>query len=92
MQDQRAAAHMSLHLYQQCQRAQKPDATPNPFLSGRVSAWFLVTVEATVSATAAVRGLYMGEFSTAQAQNAMRLLFAVIGRRFAIPGAPSPGA
>jgi hypothetical protein len=63
---------MSLHLYQQCQRAQKPDATPNPFLSGRFSAWFMVTSEATVSATAAVRGLYMGEFSTAQAQNALK--------------------
>ena len=31
-----AAAHMSLHLNRQCQRAQKPDALPNPFFSGAV--------------------------------------------------------
>ena len=37
---------MSLHLNRQCQRAQKPDAIPNPFLVGRCGAWFLVTVEA----------------------------------------------
>jgi hypothetical protein len=80
---------MSLHLYQQCQRAQKPDAKSHPFLLGRSGAWFMVTSEATVSATAAVRGLYMGDFSTAQAQNAMKLLFPVIGRGFSASGAPA---
>ncbi|WP_343794786.1 hypothetical protein, partial [Sphingomonas trueperi] len=30
-----AAAHMSLHLNQQCQRATKIDAAPFPFFSGR---------------------------------------------------------
>src|SRR4051812_18470790 len=34
---------MSLHLNQQCQRAQKTDALPNPFLVGRSGAWSLVT-------------------------------------------------
>jgi hypothetical protein len=37
--DPGAAAHMSLHLNQQCQRAQKTDALPNPFLLGRSGAW-----------------------------------------------------
>jgi hypothetical protein len=46
MPDPDAAAHMSLHLLQQCQRAQKTDASSYPLLEGDLGAWFLVTVEA----------------------------------------------
>ena len=45
---------MSLHLDQQCQRAQKTDALAYPLLEGDPGAWFLVTEKRTVWPTAAV--------------------------------------
>ena len=38
-----AAAHMSLHLDQQCQRAQKTDALADPLLGDDPGVWFLMT-------------------------------------------------
>gem|GEM_PF-5013139 len=57
---------MSLHLNQQCQRAQKPDAFPNPFLVERSCAWFMVTVVANQMVRRCGGVAYMCGFHTRQ--------------------------
>ena len=61
-----AAAHMSLHLDQQCQRAQKPDAFGFPLLEGDRGAWFSVTEAADRVARRCGDGAYMGRVGERQ--------------------------